>query len=84
MTEKISEIISDVVEFLPKNEIIPRVLSADATTLAARYLVESLQKPTPNTPFAIINGTHNSVLRSLAGFTKSVEQQSNNRHNGRR
>ena len=66
----------------------PRVSSADADTLAARFFVEVLQNPTPNSPFAIINDTHHAALRTLAELfniiTKSTEHQSTNRHNGRR
>ena len=64
---------------------IPRVLSADAATLSARNLVESLLNPTPNAPFATIDDTHHAALRSLADLfniiPKSAEQQSTKRHN---
>ena len=66
----------------------PRVLSAGADTLAARYLVEALQNPTPNVPFATINDTYHKSLRSFTELfntiPKYVEQQSTNRHDGRR
>ena len=44
----------------------PRFLSADASTLAAQYLIEALGKPAPNAPFSTKNDTHNKVLRSMA------------------
>ena len=66
MTEKISERISDIVDFLPQNVRMPRVSSADAATPAARYLVEALKSPTPNAPFATINETHHTALIKLA------------------
>ena len=43
MTEKISERISDIVDFLPQNVRMPRVSSAEAAMPAARYLVEALK-----------------------------------------
>ena len=65
-----------------------RVLSADAATLAARYLVEALKNLTPNKPFAKINDTHHTSLRSLAEIfniiPKVAEKQSTNRNKERR
>ena len=64
----------------------PRVSSANAATLAARDLIEALQKTAPNAPFVKINDTHNEALISLAELfniiPKSGEQQSTNIHNG--
>ena len=75
-------------EFPPQNVIMPRVFSDDAATLAARDLVEALQNPTPNAPFATINDTHHTELINIAELfniiSKGVEQQSINRNNGRR
>ena len=65
VTEKKSEIISDVVEFPPQNVRMPRVLSTDAATLAEQDLVELLKKQIPKAPFATINDTHNAASRSL-------------------
>ena len=88
MTEKKSERIADVMEFSLQNVIIPRVSSAVAATLAVRNLVGSLQNPTTKAPFAKINDTHHTALRNIAelfnNIPKVAEQQSTNRHNGRR
>ena len=62
MAEKISKTIADVLELPPLKKRMPIFLSADAATLAAQYLVEELQKPTPNAPFATINDTHHETL----------------------
>ena len=82
-----SERIYDIVEFTPQNGIMPRILSADITTLAERYLVEALQKPTRNAPFTTINDTHHTALiitEELFNIIPNpVEKQSTNRHNGR-
>ena len=63
-----------------------KILSADAATPAAQYLVESLQNPKPNAPFATINDTHHTALIIIAelfnNIPKSAEQKSSNRHNG--
>ena len=79
LIEKRSEIIADVVELPPQSVITTRVLSVDAATLTLQYILELLQKPTPNRMFAKMNETHNTVLRSLEySFTiipKSSEQQ---------
>ena len=84
--ETISERISDVMEFPPQNVMIPRVLSADADTLAAQDLVEALKKPTSNALFETINDTHHAALISLVWLfniiPKSAETKSTNRHNG--
>ena len=73
-------------EFPPQNVRMPRFLSAEADTLAAGYLVEALQNPTPNAPFSTINYTHHIVLRIIAELfniiKKYVERQSTNRNNG--
>ena len=65
----------------------PRVLSSKAAILSVRYLVEVLQNPMPNSPFATINETHHTVLIVLAGLfnivPKSAGQTLTNRHNGR-
>ena len=87
-TESRSEVISYIVEFPPQNTRIPTFLSDDADTLAAQYLVEELQKPTPNALFEKINDTHHTLLRSMDNLfniiPKSAEQQSNGRNNGQR
>ena len=44
-------------EFIPQSVRMPIVLSAGVATLAAQHLVEAIQKPTPNTPFATIYDT---------------------------
>ena len=66
----------------------PRVLSADTATLAAQNLVEVLQNPTPNAPFAKINDTHHTDLINLAEFSNIIPKvsgkQSTNRYDGRR
>ena len=86
VTETRSERISDILEFSPQNVKMPRLLSANATTLASRLLVETLNNTTPNAPFAKINDTNHAALRSLAELfniiSKSAEQKSTNRHNG--
>ena len=61
VTETISEIIADVVEFTPHIVGTPRVSSADAATL-----VLQLKNPTPNSPFETINETHHASLMNLA------------------
>ena len=62
------------------------VSSADAATISAQNLVEALQNPSPNAPFATINDTHHETLRSLVELfniiPKAAEQQSTNRHDG--
>ena len=87
LTEIRSERIADIVEFTPQNGIMPRMLSTDATTLSVRYLVEALQKPTPNAPFKTINDTHHTALIIMEELfniiPKAAEKQSTNRHNGR-
>ena len=60
--------IADVVDFTPHNLRIPRVSYDAAAMLAAQDLVEALKKPTPNAPFATINYTHKSELRSPTDF----------------
>ena len=59
--------------------------SADAATISAQNLVEALQIPSPNAPFATINDKYNKLLRSLSEqsdiIPKASEQQSTNRHN---
>ena len=74
-------------EFLPQNVKIPRVLFDHAGTLASKDLVEALQNPTPDTPFATINETNYATLRIIAELfniiPKAAEQQSTNRHNRR-
>ena len=64
---------------------IPRAFSSYSATLAEQYLVEALQNPTPNTPFATINETNHTALRSLSEsfniIPKVVEQQSSNINN---
>ena len=88
VTEKISESIVDVVGLSPQNVIIPIVPSADAAKLVSQDLAEVLHKLTPNAPFATINYTHHTVLRSLEELfniiPKAAEQQSTNIHDGRR
>ena len=42
-----------------------RISSADATTLAARHLIEELQNPILDEPSAAFNETHNTALQSL-------------------
>ena len=39
-----------------------RVSSSDAATIEARDLVEELEPPTPDKPFAKINDTHHTTL----------------------
>ena len=57
----------------------PIFLSDDTSTLAVQYLEETLQKPTSNSPFATINETYHSELRSMAelfnSIPKDAEQQ---------
>ena len=66
----------------------PRVSSADAATLSARYLVEALKHPTTNTYFATINDANNTSLRNLAELFNIIpigeEHQLTNRNNGER
>ena len=57
----------------------PRVSSANAATLAARYLVEALKQPTPNAPFATINDTHHTALRNLAEIFNVISKVENNK-----
>ena len=65
VTETRSEIIADVMGFSPQNLRIPRVLSADAATLSAQYLVEALQNTTLNADFVKTNDTHHKEFRSI-------------------
>ena len=66
-------------EFPPQNVKMPIFLSDDTSTLAAQCLEETLQNPTSNSPFATINETYHSALRSMAELsniiTKDAEQQ---------
>ena len=64
--ETIIERIVELEELPPQNVRMPRVLSADADTLAAQDLVEALQKPTSNAPFETINNTHHAALINQA------------------
>ena len=84
--ETIIERIVELEELPPQNVRMPRVLSADADTLAAQDLVEALQKPTSNAPFETINDTHHAALISMVELfniiPKSAETKSTNRHNG--
>ena len=88
LTETISEIIADVVDFFPQNMKMPRVSSDNAATIADRYLLEALKHPTTNTHFATINNTHHTALIYLVELfnviPKVTEQQSTNRHNRKR
>ena len=49
----------------------PRISSADAATLAAQDLIESLQNLVPAAPFATLNYTYNKALRFLAEIFKT-------------
>ena len=75
-------------EFSPQNTTIPRFLSADTATIAARDLLKALKNLTPNTPFAKMNDTHHTMLIFLEVLfniiPKVAEKQSTSRHNGRR
>ena len=67
--ETISERIADVMIFPQR---MPIVKPSDAATLAAQDLVESLQNPIPNAPFATINDTHHTKLRNLMGLLNII------------
>ena len=66
----------------------PRDSYDDAANLTVQDLVESLHKLPKNEPFSTINDTHHAALRILAELfniiPKFAEQQSTNRHSGRR
>ena len=61
MTEKISERISDVMQFYPQNVRMPRVLSVDVVMMVAQYLVKALKNPTPNAQIETINYKYHTL-----------------------
>ena len=72
-------------KLFPQHLKIPIVSFANASTLASRYLIESLQNPEQNSPLETINDTCHEVVIIMAELfnviPKAAEQQSTNRHN---
>ena len=59
----------------------PRISSADAATLEAQDLIESLQNLVPAAPFATLNYTYNKALRFLAEIFKTKPKNAKKKKN---
>ena len=63
---KISELISDIVEFFPRNLSMPKMSSTDSDIHAAQYIIHTLKNPVLSRPIVTLENTHNEALISLA------------------
>jgi hypothetical protein len=70
-----SECIVDTLEFFPHNYQMPQLSSTDRLLMAAKYMMEALQNPHPEVPFARVGDDTISALADLAEIFKLKLQQ---------
>jgi hypothetical protein len=65
-----SERIVDTLEFFPHNYQMPQLSSTDRLLMAAKDMMDALQNPHPEVPFASVGDDTISVLTDLAAIFK--------------
>ena len=67
--------------FFPQSVKMPRILSADAATLATSDLIEEFKNPVPAETLASLNDTHHSALQILVEIFNIIPKyiEKNNR-----
>jgi hypothetical protein len=65
-----SECIVDTLEFFPRNYQMPQLSSTERLLMAAKYMMDALQNPHPEVPFASVGDYTISALADLAAIFK--------------